>query len=56
MTEHEMKLINESIQAHKNMVEFHKARIFELEIKKNTAHEAEECPQCFKFKIHKKNT
>ena len=56
MTEHEIKIIDESIKAYKNMIEYHKKQILELERKKLIAHKAEECPECFKFKIYKKNT
>ena len=56
MTEHEIKIIDESIKAYKNMIEYHKKQIHELERKKLIAYKAEECPECFKFKIHKKNT
>lgn len=56
MTEQEIKLIDESIQAYKNMIKFHRKQILELERKKLVVHKAEECPECFKFKIYKKNT
>ena len=56
MTEHEIKLIDESIKAYKNMIEYHKEQIRKLERKKLVAHKAEECPECFKFKIFNKNT
>jgi len=56
MTEYEIKLIDESIQAYKRMIEFHKKQILELERKKNVVYKTEECPECFKFKISNKNT
>ena len=56
MTEHEIKLIDESIKAYKNMIEYHKEQIRKLERKKLVAYKAEECPECFKFKIFNKNT
>ena len=56
MTEHEIRIIDESIKAHKNMIEYHKRQILELERKKLIAYRAEECPECFKFKISNKNT
>ena len=55
MTEQEIKLIDESIQAYKNMIQFHKNQILELERKKNVVHKADDCPECFKFKIYNKN-
>ena len=56
MTEQEIKLIDESIQAYKNMIKFHRKQILELERKKLIEHKAEDCPECFKFKIYKKST
>ena len=56
MTKEEIKLIDSSIQAYKNMIEYHKKQILELERKKLVEFKAEDCPECFKFKIHKKNT
>ena len=55
MTEQEIKLIDESIQAYKNMIKYHRRQILELERKKLVEFKAEDCPECFKFKIHKKN-
>ena len=54
MTKQEIRLINESIQAYKRMIQYHKEQILELERKKLVEHKAEDCPECFKFKIHKK--
>ena len=56
MTEHEIKIIDESIQAYKRMIKYHKKQILELERRKLIAHRAEECPECFKFKISNKST
>ena len=56
MTEQEIKLIDESIQAYKRMIKYHKKQILELERKKNIVHDTDECPECFKFKISNKKT
>ena len=44
MTEQEIKLIDESIQAYKNMIKFHRKQILELERKKIV--ELPNCSEC----------
>ena len=56
MNKDEIKLIDDCIKAYKNMIEYHKRQIMELERKKLKAHKAEDCPECFQFKIYKKNS
>ena len=54
VTKDELKLIDDCIESYKNMIKYHRKQILELERKKLVAFKAEDCPECFKFKIHKK--
>ena len=54
MNEHEIKLIDDCIESYKKMIKYHRKQILELERKKLPERKAEDCPECFKFKIHKK--
>ena len=49
MNEHENKLIDESIQAYKNMIVFIKSQIHQLELKKLKVEE--DCPECIPLGI-----
>ena len=54
VTKDELKLIDDCIESYKKMIKYHRKQILELERKKLVAFKAEDCPECFKFKIHKK--
>ena len=54
MNKDEIKLIDDCIESYKNMIKYHRQQILELERKKLPERKAEDCPECFKFKIHKK--
>ena len=53
MTEHEIKLIDDSIAAYKRTITFIKTQIHALQLKKLNKFD-KDCPEC--FKIIKKNT
>lgn len=53
MTEHEIKLIDDSIAAYKRTIAYIKTQIHALELKKLKKFD-KDCPEC--FKIIKKNT
>ena len=53
MTEHEIKLIDDSIAAYKRTIAYIKTQIHALELKKLKSFD-KDCPEC--FKIIKKNT
>ena len=53
MNEHDIKTIDESIAAYKRMIVYIKSQIKTLQLKKNISYK-EDCPECFKFKVLKK--
>lgn len=52
MTEDEIKLVDECIEAHRNMIAQHRRQIIELSRK--TIKETEICMQCFDIGVNKK--
>ena len=54
MNKDEEKIIDECILSYKNMIKYHKERIFDLELRKLKIHVDEACPECFKFRVKKK--
>ena len=54
VTKDELKLIDDCIESYKNMIKYHRKQILELERKKLAELKAEDCLECFEFKIHKK--
>ena len=51
MTEHEIKLINKSIESYKNMIKYFKKQIHILERKKLVVHD--DCSECIRLPISK---
>ena len=49
MTEHETKIINESIKSYKSMIKYFKEQILLLERKKLTVQK--DCPECIRLPI-----